>query len=124
MGIFDRLMGHASEVSPEKIAQQFTPILVEGEYLEKAFRLVRDLFVFTNKRLILVDKQGLSGSKVSYQSIPYHSITRFFKESTGLMDLDAELKIWIRGEAAPIQKEFRKNKHVNDVYLLLSKYTL
>lgn len=124
MGLFNALMGHASEVSVEKISQEFQPILIEGEKIEKAFKLIRDMFVFTNKRLILVDKQGLTGSKVDYQTIPYSSIKKFSKESAGLLDLDAELKIWVTGEALPIKKEFKKDQNINEVYKILSTHIL
>lgn len=124
MGLFNAIMGHASEVSIEKISDEFKPILVNGEHIEKAFKLIRDMFVFTNKRLILVDKQGLTGSKVDYVTIPYSSIIKFSKESAGLLDLDAELKIWVRGEALPIKKQFGKNDNINDVYLILSQHIL
>lgn len=124
MGLFSGLMGHASEVSIEKIAQEFQPILVDGENVEIAFKLIRDLIVFTNKRLILVDKQGLTGSKTEYQTIPYHSIRRFSKESAGMLDMDAELKIWITGETVPIKKEFKRGQQINDVYRILSHFTL
>ncbi len=124
MGLLDGLMGHASEVSVEKIAQEFAPILIDGEKIEKAFRLIRDMFIFTNKRLILVEKQGMTGSKVDYQTIPYSSIKKFSKESAGLLDLDAELKIWITGETTPLRKEFRKGDSINDVYRILSQYVL
>ncbi len=124
MGLFNAIMGHASEVSVEKISQEFQPILVSGEHIEKAFKLIRDMFVFTNKRLILVDKQGLTGSKVDYLTIPYSSIVKFSKESAGLLDLDAELKIWVRGEAMPIKKQFGKDNNINDVYKLLGEYIL
>jgi hypothetical protein len=124
MGLFNAIMGQASEVSIEKISQEFQPILVPGEQIEKAYKLIRDMFVFTNKRLILVDKQGITGSKVDYTTIPYTSINKFAKESAGLMDLDAELKIWVRGEAAPIKKQFGKNDNINEVYKILSQYIL
>lgn len=124
MGLLDGLMGHATEVSLQKLQEEFSPILVEGEVLEKAYKLVRDMFVFTNKRLILIDKQGITGSKVDFQSIPYSSIIKFSKESPGLLDLDAELKIWVRGESVPIIKEFKKNNNINEAYLVLSKYVL
>ena len=109
MGILDGLMGNASEVSLEQVQTEFTPLLVPGETLEKAFKILRDVLVFTSKRLIVVDKQGLTGSKVEYLSIPYKSITRFSKESGGMLDLDAELNIWVTGQAEPIKKEFRKS---------------
>lgn len=124
MGLFNAIMGHASEVSVEKISQEYASILVPGENIEKAFKLIRDMFVFTNKRLILVDKQGLTGSKVDYVTIPYTSIIKFSKESAGLLDLDAELKIWVRGEAAPIKKHFGKDNNINEVYQILGQHIL
>ncbi|RZJ64895.1 MAG: PH domain-containing protein [Flavobacterium sp.] len=124
MGIFNAILGQASEVSIDKIRQEFQPMLVTGETIEKAYRIIRDMFVFTNKRLILVDKQGITGSKVDYISIPYASIIKFSKESAGLMDLDAELKIWIKGEALPIKKQFGKDNNINEVYQILSQHIL
>jgi len=124
MGLFNAILGQASEVSIEKISQEFQPMLVPGEHIEKAYKLIRDMFVFTNKRLILVDKQGITGSKVDYTTIPYGSITKFAKESAGLMDLDAELKIWVRGEAVPIKKQFGKNDNINEVYQIMSQHIL
>ncbi|MDX5422324.1 MAG: PH domain-containing protein [Hymenobacteraceae bacterium] len=125
MGLLSGMMGHASEVSIDKISKEFQPILLEDEQIEKAFRLIRDMLVFTNKRLILVNKQGLTGSKIDYQSIPYSSIKMFSKESAGMMDLDAELKIWLTGEATPtIKQEFRKGNNINEAYRVLSRYVL
>jgi hypothetical protein len=124
MGIFNAILGQASEVSIEKIQKEFESVLVPEESIQKAYRIIRDMFVFTNKRLILVDKQGITGSKADYMTIPYGSITKFSKESAGLMDLDAELKIWIRGEDAPIKKQFGKDNNINEVYQILSLYVL
>ncbi|RWX00469.1 PH domain-containing protein [Flavobacterium cerinum] len=124
MGLFNAIMGNASEVNIEKITGEFQPMLIPGEKIEKAYKLIRDMFVFTNKRLILVDKQGITGSKVDYQSIPYGSITKFSKESAGLLDLDAELKIWVRGESLPIKKQFGKDNNINEVYVILSQHIL
>jgi hypothetical protein len=117
-------MGNASEVSLDKLQNEFSTVLVEGERLEKAFKVIRDMLVFTNKRLILIDKQGLTGSKAEYLSLPYRSITKFSKESAGFLDLDAELKIWITGQPEPIRKEFRKDNNINVVYQLLSTHVL
>ena len=124
MGLFNAILGNASEVNIEKIQGEFQPMLVPGESIEKAYKLIRDMFVFTNKRMILVDKQGITGSKVDYVSIPYQNITKFSKESAGLLDLDAELKIWVRGEAMPIKKQFGKDNNINEVYQILSMHIL
>ena len=97
MGLLDGLMGHASEVDVKTVEKEFAKMLASDEKIEKVYKLIRDLFVFTNKRLILVDKQGVTGKKIQYHSIPYKSITHFSIETAGHFDLDAELKIWISG---------------------------
>jgi len=124
MGLLDGIMGNASEVTLDNLQKEYAAILIEGETLQKAFKVLRDMLVFTNKRLIFVDKQGVTGSKAEYLSIPYKSITRFSKESGGMLDLDAELKIWVTGQAEPIRKEFRKDNNINLVYQLLSSHIL
>jgi hypothetical protein len=124
MGLLSGLLGHSSKADIGKLHQEFSPILIEGEELVSAYRIVRDMIVFTNKRLIIVDKQGVTGSKADYQTIPYARIVRFSKESTGIMDLDAELKIWIVGQPQPIAKTFTRNQNVNEVYQLLSRAVL
>ena len=63
MGLLSGLLGHSSRADVARLQQEFQPILVEGEDLVAAYRVLRDLIVFTNKRLILVDKQGVTGSK-------------------------------------------------------------
>lgn len=66
VGLLDGLMGNASEIDPARIEGDFAQVLSSGERIEKAYQLIRDLFVFTNKRLVLVDKQGMTGRKVEY----------------------------------------------------------
>jgi hypothetical protein len=74
--------------------------------------------------LILVEKQ-LVGTKVDYLSIPYFNIKKFSKESAGILDLDAELKIWLKSEDLPIIKQFGKSgNNINEVYRLLSQHIL
>jgi Bacterial PH domain len=124
MGLFNAILGNASEVTIESASKEFEPILIEGEVIEKAFRLIKDMFVFTNKRLILVEKQ-LVGSKVDYLSIPYKNIKKFSKESAGILDMDADLKIWLNNEPQPITKQFGKGgNNINEVYRILSEHIL
>lgn len=124
MGIFDSLMGNASEVDAKSVQTEFAQILAEGESVEKAYQLFRDSFLFTSKRLILVDKQGLTGNKVEYHSIPYRSITHFSIETAGSFDLDAELKIWITGAPAPIQKKFTKKLNIYQLQSVLAQFVM
>jgi len=124
MGLLDGMMGNASKVDAAKIQTEFSEILAPGERVEHAYQLIRDYFVFTDKRFVLVDKQGLTGSKVQYHSIPYRSITHFSIETAGTFDMDAELVIWISGSAAPIQKTFNKKLSIYEVQAVLASYVL
>jgi len=124
MGIFDGLMGNASEVNVAEVQREFAKVLAPGEQIEKAYKLIRDLFIFTNKRLILVDRQGLTGKKVDYHSIPYRNITHFSIETAGHFDLDAELKIWISGSAEPLEKQFNRSLNIYELQSVLAEYVL
>jgi hypothetical protein len=112
MGLLSNLLGNASEIDAATLQRELEPVLVPGETIGRGFKVFRDMFVFTNHRLIMVDKQGLTGSKVSYHSILYRSITQFSVETAGSFDADAELKIWVSGGGLPIVKEFKKGTDV------------
>ncbi|MTK52949.1 PH domain-containing protein [Paludibacter sp.] len=125
MGLFSALIGNAGAVSQEDLKKEYGRLLVEGEEIELGFKLIRDLFIFTTKRLILIDKQGITGSKTEYKSIVYKSISRFSIETAGTFDLDAELKIWISSEQLPsITKQFNKSVNVYDVHKVLASHVL
>jgi hypothetical protein len=123
MGIFSGLLGHAAEANLEKVEQQLERFLIEGETIEKAYQLIRDLMVLTNKRVILIDKQGITGRKTEYLSIPYRSIIKYSIESTGHFDLDAELSLWLTSHQEPMKMEFKKSKDVAAIYNILTQYT-
>lgn len=125
MGLFSAILGNAGAVSQDELIKQFGQLLTEGEEIELGFKLIRDTFIFTTKRLILVDKQGLTGNKIEYKSISYKSISRFSIETSGTFDLDAELKIWVSSELEPsIKKQFNKSVNVYDVQKVLAHHVL
>ena len=125
MGLFGGLLGNASQKDIEKTERQLEDILTTTENVELAFSLIRDLIVFTEKRLILVDKQGVTGKKTSYKSIPYHSISRFTVESSGHFDLDAELKIWISSALEPAEVlQFKSDNNVFEIQQALAAAVL
>jgi hypothetical protein len=124
MGLMSGLLGNASEVPIAEAQQELRPILLEGEVVEHAYKLIRDQIIFTSKRVITIDKQGLTGSKQNIRSIPYKSIKMVSKEGAGLLDLDAELVLWITGEAQPLKFEFKKGVDINAVYRLVCNYIL
>jgi hypothetical protein len=67
MGVLDGIMGNASRIDPAAAAAEYGRLLAQGEQVHAAYQLVRDAFLFTDRRLILVDKQGMTGRKVEYQ---------------------------------------------------------
>lgn len=122
MGVLGGMMGNASKIDPQAAATEYARLLGQGEEVHCAYQLVRDAFLFTNRRLIMVDKQGMTGKKVEYHSILYKSISHFAVETAGNFDLDAELKIWISGNMTPIQKQFGKGVDIYEVQALLTHY--
>ena len=118
------LFGNASEVDARDLQRDLNAILVEGEQVVRAFRIIRDLFIFTDKRLVLVDKQGLTGRKAEYHSIPYKSITHFSVETAGTFDMDSELKIYISSNPVPIEREFKRGTDLVGVQKMLAYFIL
>ena len=122
MGLLSNLMGNASEVDPKELENEFSDILSDQENIEAAFKIFRDKWVFTNKRLIMQDVQGMTGKKKEYHSVPYKSITHFLVETAGSFDSDCEIKIWISGNPKPLEKELKKGIDVIGLQKILASY--
>ncbi|HYF60270.1 MAG TPA: PH domain-containing protein [Burkholderiaceae bacterium] len=122
MGLISGLMGNASKADAGRVQEELARLLSPGEAVEHAYQLIRDQIVFTNRRLLLIDRQGMTGSKVEYHSIPYRSITQFSVESAGTFDLEAELKIWVSGQAAPYGRTFNRKLDIYEVQAVLAGY--
>ncbi len=122
MGLLSRLMGNASEAEVSDVEEYLEKILAKDEEVQRAFALVRDLLIFTDRRFIIVDKQGMTGMKTEYHSIPYRAITRFSVETAGPTDLDSELRIWVSSSPTPIQKTFRRGSAIFEVQQALATY--
>lgn len=110
------MIGNAATVDVQQATQEYGRLLTAGEIVELSYILVRDAVLFTNRRIILIDKQGVTGKKVEYMSIPWRSIHRFSVETAGHFDLDAELKVWVSGHAEPVLNQ--KFSRSVDVYAI------
>lgn len=124
MGLLDGLLGHGTEVDPAQLGKRLDGVLIPSETVSLAYKVIRDFFVFTDRRLILVDIQGITGSKVDYMSIPYKSIVRFSVETAGTFDLDAELKVWVSGSPVPIERTLKKGTDVRGIQRSLASAVL
>lgn len=109
--------------NPEDIAASITPILVDGEQILSSFKTVRDFVVFTDKRLIAVNVQGMTGKKRDVTSLPYSKIQAFSIETAGTFDLDAELDLWFSG-LGNVRLEFKGQADIRQLAQTIATYTL
>lgn len=80
--------------------------------------------LLTDLRIIYVNVQGLTGSKIDYQSIPWRSVVRFSLETAGTFDLDADMKVWVSGVAAPIEAKISRKSNPDTIQRIMSEQTL
>lgn len=97
-------------------------LLINGEVAERAFRTVRDVAIFTNKRLIVKDVQGLTGSKVEIYSLPYSSVHMWSTENAGMLDFTSEVELWTR--AGNIKIQLKRDINIRTFERLLAEYIL
>lgn len=125
MGILARIIGNAGIVEADVLNEKVGMLLVEGEIIEVGFQVIRDMYIFTNKRFIYANKQGVTGKKIEFLSILYDKITRFSVETAGHFDLDAELKIWVAGMELPIiDQRFSKKVNIYDLQRILATHVI
>jgi hypothetical protein len=98
-------------------------LLIDGESIQSSFKGARDMVVFTNKRLIVVNVQGITGKKRDYSSLPYSKIQAFSVESAGTFDRDAELELWFSG-LGKVRLEFNAKFDVKAFNRFLGSYIL
>ena len=84
-------------VNDNAFEKVIAPILVNGEEIVRSFQSIRDGVVFTNKRIITINIQGLTGKKKDFTSLPFSKIQAFSVETAGAFDLDSELELWFSG---------------------------
>lgn len=124
MGLFTGNTKDAGSMETRKLHADYGQLLTDGEIIEEGFAVQRDSFLFTNKRLILVDIQGISGRQLEYLSIPYGRIMKFSVQTGGSFDLDAELKLWIGSDTIPLEKKFNKDVNIYEVQKILASHVL
>ena len=124
MGLINNLFGNATSVDLDDIQKEYDAILYDGEKLETAYRIFRDKWVFTDRRLIIQDTQGLTGKKREYLSLPYRSLSFFSIETAGTLDDDCELKLWITGRNEPFVQEFSRNTDIHSLQQTLARHIL
>ncbi len=107
----------------DDFSKEIGPILVDGEEIAACYKSVRDGVVFTNKRMIIISVQGMTGKKKNISSLPYRKIQTFSIETSGVFDLDTELELWFSG-LGKVLLEFSGHTDVTKVCKLISTHAL
>lgn len=111
------------QCSTEEIGPSVTPIMIAGEQIVSSFKAMRDFVVFTDKRLIAVNVQGITGKKRDFTSLPYSKIQAFSIETAGSFDLDAELDLWFSG-LGKVRLEFKGTSDIRQIGQMIASYVL
>jgi hypothetical protein len=98
-------------------------LLLDGETMMMSFRGMRDMVVFTSKRIIALNVQGMTGKKKDYTSLPYNKVQAWSVETAGTFDLDAELELWFSG-LGKVKFEFAGNVDVAYLSKLIGHFVL
>ncbi len=118
-GFFARL----KKVNDSEFGKIISDFLIDGETVIGAYKSVRDGVVFTNKRIIAINVQGITGKKQDYTSIPYSKISTFSLETAGVLDLDSELELYMSG-VGKVKFQFTGNTDIKSICRAISQYTL
>ncbi len=110
-------------VGPEAFSPIIAPMFVNGEYIVATFKGIRDGVVFTNKRIITINVQGLTGKKKDFTTLPFSKIQAFSVETAGTFDLDSELELWFSG-LGRIRLEFAARADITSICRMISDFTL
>ena len=110
-------------VSNTDFANMVTPLFASGEQIIQTFRGIRDGVVFTNKRIITINVQGITGKKKDFTSLPYSKIQAYSVETAGVFDLDSELDLWFSGMGR-VRFEFVARANVSEICRIISERVL
>ena len=110
-------------VEDDEFSKFIMPMFVPDEEIIQSFKGMRDGVVFTNKRIIAINIQGLTGKKKDYTSLPYSKIQAYSVETAGVFDLDSELDLWFSG-MGQIRFEFAARANVTEICRIISERVL
>lgn len=106
-----------------KFDSEMRDILIEDEKIIGCYKDIRDHVVFTNKRVIAVNVQGITGKKKDFTSLPYSKITAYSVETAGTFDLDSELDLYYSG-VGRVRFEFKGSSDILEIGRIIAKYAL
>ncbi len=111
------------KVKETDVGKGLEALLLADEGIIGVYKGIRDYVVFTTKRVIAVNVQGLTGKKQDFTSLPYSKITVFSIETSGVFDLDSELELYFSG-VGKVRFEFTGSSDIVEIGRLISSYAL
>ena len=111
------------EIAQKQVKSEVNNMLVTGENIIQCFQTVRDQVVFTDKRVIVVNVQGITGKKTSYFSYPYSKVLYFGIETAGVLDIDSEL-IMTFANGTVLQFDFKSRVEIKTICANIQQYIL
>ena len=111
------------KVEDTKFNDELFPLLVEEERIIGCYQSFRDHVVFTDRRIVAVNVQGITGKKRDFTSLPYAKISVFSVETAGTFDLDSELELYYSG-VGKVKFEFSGNSDIVEIGRLIAQYAL
>ena len=111
------------EISLQSVRPEVPTLLVNGENIVMAFQTVRDQVIFTDKRIFVVNVQGITGKRTSYFSYPYSKVQYFGIETAGVLDIDSEL-VFAFSNGAKLQFDFKSKVDIRKISMMVSNYIL
>jgi|GEM_PF-178635 len=121
---FQTLQGNAVEIEPEKLDEHVQNMLLPNEEIRSVTQVIRDVFVFTDYRLICIDYQGVTGIQTEYRSIPYRSISSWSLETAGPVGISKVLKIWIFGNVKPFKVRISREYETLSIEMAFAEIVL
>jgi len=107
------------------VVEEVKGLMIDGEVVIAAFKTVRDQLVFTNKRIITIDVQGITGKRKSFSTLPYSKIQFFTVQTPGFMELFSDNELFIHFSNGFTAKfEFRGKVNISEIGKSISRYVL
>lgn len=111
------------QVNSDVVIKDIQPLLIDGEQIIGVYKAMRDYCVFTNKRVIAVNVQGMTGKKKDFTSLPYSKVSAYSVETSGVFDLDSELEMYFSG-LGKVKFEFTGQSDIVQIGQSISNYIL
>ena len=114
-----------SPINVAEVRDEVNGLLINGELILSAFKTVRDQLIFTNKRIIAVDVQGITGKRKSFSSMPYSKIQFFTVQSPGFVELVPDSELFVMFSNGFTAKfEFKGGVDIGAIGRMISQYVL